>query len=119
MMAFFLVMWLVTVATPEQLALVSQYFKDPINFDGGSPHPIDLGGSPTPAPQRTLNEQSMIGPDVQPEQQAEPMAQPLDIQYVDSDEAPDIIELRELDLLLQELQNKIETEPVLQRFREQ
>ena len=55
MMAFFLVMWLVTVATPEQLKLVSQYFKDPINFDGGSPHPIDLGGSPTPAPQRTLN----------------------------------------------------------------
>lgn len=119
MMAFFLVMWLVTVATPEQLALVSQYFKDPINFDGGSPHPIDLGGSPTPAPQRTLNEQSMNEPGMQQEQQLEQIAQSIDVQYVDSDEAPDIVELRELDLLLQELQNKIEEEPVLQRFRDQ
>ena len=119
MMAFFLVMWLVTVATPEQLALVSQYFKDPINFDGGSPHPIDLGGSPTPAPQRTLNEQSMNEPGMQQEQQLEQISQSIDVQYVDSDEAPDIVELRELDLLLQELQNKIEEEPVLQRFRDQ
>ncbi|MFA5677632.1 MAG: flagellar motor protein MotB [Pseudomonas sp.] len=109
MMAFFLVMWLVTVATPEQLKLVSQYFKDPINFDGGSPHPIDLGGSPTPAPQRTLNEQTLSE---QAQQSADNGAQP-------GGESPDIVELRELDLLLQELQNKIETEPVLQRFREQ
>ena len=115
MMAFFLVMWLVTVATPEQLQLVSQYFKDPINFDGGSPHPIDLGGSPTPAPQRTLNEQILA------EQQPQVIEadQLVDVLPPDSSEPPDIVELRELDLLLQELQNKIETDPVLQRFREQ
>ena len=107
MMAFFLVMWLVTVATPEQLKMVSEYFKDPINFDGGSRHPIDLGGSPTVAPQRTLNE-----PAADIEQPPLPMEPEVD-------ERPDMIELRELDLLLQELQNKIETEPVLQRFREQ
>lgn len=116
MMAFFLVMWLVTVATPEQLKMVSAYFKDPINFDGGSPHPIDLGGSPTPAPQRTLNELES-GREQLPEplEQLEPMvpAQP------EVDELPDKMELRELDLLLQELQNKIDTEPVLQRFRDQ
>ncbi|WGK62590.1 flagellar motor protein MotB [Halopseudomonas sp. SMJS2] len=116
MMAFFLVMWLVTVATPEQLKMVSAYFKDPINFDGGSPHPIDLGGSPTPAPQRTLNELDS-GRDQLPEplEQLEPMvpARP------EVDELPDKMELRELDLLLQELQNKIDTEPVLQRFRDQ
>lgn len=105
MMAFFLVMWLVTVATPEQLKMVSAYFKDPINFDGGSPHPIDLGGSPTPAPQRTLHEESMLDLDEAPPSMVE--------------ERPDIVELRELDLLLQELQNKIDSEPVLQRFREQ
>ncbi len=107
MMAFFLVMWLVTVATPEQLKMVSQYFKDPINFDGGSPHPIDLGGSPTPAPQRTLNELT-VDSEPRPEMPAP-----------EAEQTPDIVELRELDLLLQELQNKIETEPVLQRFREQ
>ena len=115
MMAFFLVMWLVTVATPEQLRLVSAYFKDPINFDGGSPHPIDLGGSPTPAPQRTLNEENLI----------EPESLAVDPRVVDVpaprevEERPDVVELRELDLLLQELQNKIDTEPVLQRFRDQ
>ena len=115
MMAFFLVMWLVTVATPEQLKLVSQYFKDPINFDGGSRHPIDLGGSPTPAPQRTLNEERLA------EQQPQVIEadQLVDMLPPDSSEPPDIVELRELDLLLQELQNKIETDPVLQRFREQ
>jgi chemotaxis protein MotB len=107
MMAFFLVMWLVTVATPEQLKMVSRYFKDPINFDGGSPHPIDLGGSPTPAPQRTLNELT-VDSEPRPEMPAP-----------EAEQTPDIVELRELDLLLQELQNKIETEPVLQRFREQ
>ena len=105
MMAFFLVMWLVTVATPEQLKMVSAYFKDPINFDGGSRHPIDLGGSPTPAPQRTPHEDVMLDLDEAPASVV--------------DERPDIVELRELDLLLQELQNKIDTEPVLQRFREQ
>lgn len=116
MMAFFLVMWLVTVATPGQLRMVSAYFKDPINFDGGSQHPIDLGGSPAPAPQRTLNELE-TGRDLLPEQleQLELMvpAQP------EVNEPPDKMELRELDLLLQELQNKIDTEPVLQRFRDQ
>ena len=107
MMAFFLVMWLVTVATPEQLKMVSAYFKDPINFDTGSPHPIDLGGSPVPAPQRSLNE--MVA-DVEPP--------PLLVEP-EVDSLPDKMELRELDLLLQELQNKIDTEPVLQRFRDQ
>lgn len=115
MMAFFLVMWLVTVATPEQLQLVSQYFKDPINFDGGSRHPIDLGGSPAPAPQRTLNEERLT----EPQSQVIETDQLVDVLPPDSSEPPDIVELRELDLLLQELQNKIETEPVLQRFREQ
>lgn len=109
MMAFFLVMWLVTVATPGQLQMISAYFKDPINFDGGSPHPIDLGGSPTPAPQRTLNEDIPV----EQEQQLD------DMQSTFDQATMDVIELREMDLLLQELQNKIEAEPVLQRFREQ
>lgn len=119
MMAFFLVMWLVTVATPEQLKMVSEYFKDPINFDGGSRHPIDLGGSPTVAPQRTLNEPAAdIELPPQPSESSQPQPSESFMQS-QPDQLPDMIELRELDLLLQELQNKIETEPVLQRFREQ
>ncbi|WP_150303067.1 flagellar motor protein MotB [Pseudomonas saliphila] len=107
MMAFFLVMWLVTVATPGQLSLVSGYFNDPIGFsEGGSPHAIDLGGSPTVAPQKTLND---IPEDVAPPS-------------LDSETIADLAEMaeqKELDLLLQELQNKIDAEPVLQRFKDQ
>lgn len=32
MMAFFLVMWLMSSATPEQKKLISGYFQDPIGF---------------------------------------------------------------------------------------
>ena len=56
MMAFFLVMWLMTSATPEQKKAISGYFQDPIGFtESASPYVIDLGGTPTPAPDRTLN----------------------------------------------------------------
>ena len=56
MMAFFLVMWLMSSATPEQKKLISGYFQDPIGFtESASPHVIDLGGTPTPSPDRTLN----------------------------------------------------------------
>ena len=108
MMAFFLVLWLVTVATPSQLAMVSGYFNDPIGFsEGGSPYAIDLGGSPTVAPQKTLNDL--------PEQVEAPP-------QLDNETIADLAEMaerQELDLLLQELQNKIDAEPVLQRFKDQ
>ena len=59
MMAFFLVMWLMTSATPEQKKAISGYFQDPIGFtESASPYVIDLGGTPTVAPDRTLNPDS-------------------------------------------------------------
>jgi chemotaxis protein MotB len=115
MMAFFMVMWLMSVATPEQKKLISGYFKDPIGFsESASPYVIDLGGSPTPAPDRTLNqpvddqtegeqvetEPAQLAPD-----QAEAMAEEL--------------ERERLELLLQELQAKVEENPQLQRFKDQ
>ncbi len=115
MMAFFMVMWLMSVATPEQKKLISGYFKDPIDFsESASPYVIDLGGSPTPAPDRTLNqpvddqtegeqvetEPAQLAPD-----QAEAMAEEL--------------ERERLELLLQELQTKVEENPQLQRFKDQ
>ena len=49
MMAFFLVMWLMSSATPEQKKLISGYFQDPIGFtESASPHVIDLGGDANP-----------------------------------------------------------------------
>ncbi|MEL0167825.1 MAG: flagellar motor protein MotB [Pseudomonadaceae bacterium] len=107
MMAFFLVMWLVTVATPEQLRNISGYFNDPVGFsEGGSPFAIDLGGSPEVAPERTLNKTE----------------DPEDQQLIDEDSAKqlaDQVERRDMEQLLQELQNQIDSEPVLQRFKDQ
>jgi chemotaxis protein MotB len=115
MMAFFLVMWLMSSASPEQKKLISGYFKDPIGFsESASPYVIDLGGSPTPSPDRTLN------PEIQ---------EPADSERVDGEAAEvdpgqaeamaEELERERLELLLQELQNKVEENPQLQRFKDQ
>lgn len=110
MMAFFLVMWLMSAATPEQKRAISGYFQNPSGFtESGSPHVIDLGGTPTPAPDRTLNEQS--DPEVEQGQAA-----------IDEDQAltfAEQLERERLELLLQELQNKVDENPELQKFKDQ
>jgi chemotaxis protein MotB len=110
MMAFFLVMWLMSSATPEQKRAISGYFQDPIGFtESASPHVIDLGGTPTPSPDRTLH------PEIDPAvQQAE--------SKIDAEQAETFAEQLErerLELLLQELQNKVDENPDLRRFKDQ
>ena len=113
MMAFFLVMWLMSVATPEQKKLISGYFKDPIGFsESASPYVIDLGGSPTPAPDRTLNQQEQDPADAVDAADAE-----VDLQQAES--IAEEVERERLELLLQELQNKVDENPQLQRFKDQ
>ncbi len=110
MMAFFLVMWLMSVATPEQKKLISGYFKDPIGFsESASPYVIDLGGSPTPAPDRTLN----------PEPQEQQDSGQTDVDPEQAESIAEEMERERLELLLQELQNKVEENPQLQRFKDQ
>lgn len=110
MMAFFLVMWLMSSATPEQKRAISGYFQDPIGFtESASPHVIDLGGTPTPSPDRTLND--VVEPAVQ---QAE--------STLDADQAQTFseqLDRERLELLLQELQNKVDENPDLTRFKDQ
>lgn len=111
MMAFFMVMWLMSSATPEQKRAISGYFQDPIGFtESASPHVIDLGGTPTPSPDRTLNEE--LDPAV--EQQSEPA---LDEEQVQT--FAEQLERERLELLLQELQNKVDENPELKRFKDQ
>ncbi|MCG6540922.1 flagellar motor protein MotB [Pseudomonas sp. KSR10] len=110
MMAFFLVMWLMSSATPEQKRAISGYFQDPIGFtESASPHVIDLGGTPTPSPDRTLNEE--VDPAIQQSESK-----------IDADQAETFAEQLErerLELLLQELQNKVDENPDLTRFKDQ
>ncbi|WP_417553193.1 OmpA family protein [Marinomonas fungiae] len=57
MMAFFLVLWIINVASPEELAAIEGYFNDPAGFStaGYSNKPIDLGGSPAMSTERKLD----------------------------------------------------------------
>ncbi|MDH4611857.1 flagellar motor protein MotB [Pseudomonas sp. BN102] len=118
MMAFFLVLWLMSSATPEQKKAISGYFKDPIGFsESASPYVIDLGGTPTPAPDRTLNPDLKDAPDAQ-----EAAVDADDRQKVDASQVETLaeqIERERLELLLQELQNKVEENPELRKFKDQ
>jgi len=111
MMAFFLVLWLMSTATPEQKIAIAGYFKDPIGFsESGTPYVIDLGGSPELAPDKTIN----------PEQKSEPT--PDTSIQLDKDQVETMaeqVERERLELLLQELQNKVEENPQLQKFKDQ
>lgn len=111
MMAFFLVLWLMSSATPEQKKAISGYFQDPIGYtESASPHVIDLGGTPVPAPDKTLN------PEINETRSADVEGK------IDSDKVEsmaDQVERERLEMLLQELQNKVEENPELQHFKDQ
>src|SRR5476649_2483766 len=110
MMAFFLVLWLMSSATPEQLIAIAGYFKDPVGFsDSGSPYVIDLGGSPQMSPDQTLN----------PEVKSTPSPDNVPIDSDTAEAAAEQVEQERLEMLLQELQNKVNENPQLQKFKDQ
>jgi len=57
MMALFLVLWILSVASPEELNSIEGYFQDPMgpSTAGYSANPIDLGGSPAKSTERKLD----------------------------------------------------------------
>lgn len=111
MMAFFMVLWLLSATTPEQKKAISDYFTDPVGFSASaSPYAIDLGGTPTPAPERSLNPDDEQRLDIIEKPRLEPDA---------AQQLSEQIERERLELLLQELQKKIEESPDLKRFKDQ
>ncbi|VVO54874.1 Motility protein B [Pseudomonas fluorescens] len=110
MMAFFLVLWLLSNATPEQKIAIAGYFKDPIGFtESGTPYIIDLGGSPTLAPETTLN----------PEVKSQPQPDKVTIETEQADGMAEQVEKERLELLLQELQSKVDENPQMHKFKDQ
>ncbi|MEP3561584.1 MAG: flagellar motor protein MotB [Marinobacter sp.] len=104
MMAFFLVLWLTATASPEQKRAVEGYFKDPVGFtEGGSPNPIDLGGSASVVDASSLDIESST------------------IQIEDEvvDDLADTLEQRRMEQLFQELKERIEQNETLQEFKDQ
>ncbi|MDM7858235.1 flagellar motor protein MotB [Thiopseudomonas acetoxidans] len=114
MMAFFLVMWLLSSATPEQLKAISGYFQDPVGYSqSASPYVIDLGGTPTPSATSTINPEinDEISLRVDTEQ-----SQGLDKESANLLEQ---LEQERLNLLLLELQNKLEESKELEPYLDQ
>ena len=110
MMAFFLVLWLMTAATPDQKIAIGGYFKDPIGFsESGTPYIIDLGGTPALAPDNTLN----------PEEKLQPQPDKIKIDADQVESLAEQVEKERLELLLQELQNKVEENQQLRKFKDQ
>lgn len=105
LMAFFLVMWATSQATPEQKEDISRYFSDPVGYEeGGNPNPVDLGGAPA----------------VQDEEGPTDMApEPLSLDEDDVKELADTVEKRETEKLMQELDEKLEESETLQEFKDQ
>ena len=119
MMAFFLVLWLMSSATPEQKKAISGYFQDPIGYtESASPYVIDLGGTPTPAPDRTLNPELKDAPSAQ-ESAVDSVDDMQDVDAKQAEQLAEQIERERLEMLLQELQTKVDENPQLQKFKDQ
>ncbi|HVY81438.1 MAG TPA: flagellar motor protein MotB [Steroidobacteraceae bacterium] len=132
MMAFFLVMWLVTAVSKEERAAIFDYFKNPsmepgksvkpapgqVGPGGASTSPINLGGG-LDAPRTTVNEKPGIGTpvtlinrskptEITPEQKAELEAK-----------LKAEMEKKRLDALLQDLKEAINKSQALEPFKDQ
>lgn len=104
MMAFFLVLWLTATATPEQKRAVEGYFKDPVGYtEGGSPNPVDLGGSAS-----VVDEASEDVADSN-----------IKIQDETVEEMAETLEQQKMERLFQDLKDRIEENKTLQDFKDQ
>jgi chemotaxis protein MotB len=108
MMAFFLVMWLLSLVPKSELSEVAQYFRQPLmsaikgDPDSGGHRNVIPGGSPTPIPNRAAEpEHPSPLPKFEPRSDAE------------------VREAARLEDLRQRLETLIATNPRLQEFRPQ
>jgi len=132
MMAFFLVMWLVTAVSKEQRAAIFDYFKNPsmepgksvrpapgqMGPGGASTSPINLGGG-LDAPKSSLQKTDKIGATVMTEP-----AKPIDLKSEEEREAEakalaKELEQKQLDALMQDLKEAINKSQALQPFKDQ
>ena len=129
MMAFFLVMWLVTAVSKEQRAAIFDYFKNPsmepgksvkpapgqMGPGGASSSPISLGGG-LDAPKTSLQKTDKIGATVMTTP-----APPIDLQSEEERAAQQAMELekQQLDALMQDLKEAIAKSQALEPFKDQ
>ena len=132
MMAFFLVMWLVTAVSKDQRAAIFDYFKNPsmepgksvkpapgqMGPGGASTSPINLGGG-LDAPKSSQQKTDRIGSTVMTSP-----APPIDLKTKEQKaaEAAELLkqlERKQLDALMQDLKEAIAKSQALQPFKDQ
>jgi chemotaxis protein MotB len=135
MMAFFLVMWLVTAVNKEQRAAIFDYFKNPsmepgkstkaapamIGPGGASTSPINLGGG-LDAPRTLSSVKPGIGMPVAPVKPGDVPVKDTPKDMVDLDKAKAAVEAAEhkkLESLMEELKKAIESSQALEPFKDQ
>lgn len=132
MMAFFMVMWLITAVSKEQRAAIFDYFKNPsmepgksvkpapgqMGPGGASTSPINMGGG-LDAPKTSLQKTDQIGATVMTAP-----AQPIDLKTeaqkaAEAAELMKQIEKKQLDALMQDLKEAISKSQALKPFKDQ
>jgi chemotaxis protein MotB len=132
MMAFFLVMWLVTAVSKEERAAIFDYFKNPsmepgksvqpapgqAGPSGASTSPIDLGGG-LDAPRTMISEKPGIGTPVTLVNRSKP-TEITPEQKADLEEKVKAeMEKKRLDALMQDLKEGINKSQALEPFKDQ
>jgi chemotaxis protein MotB len=136
MMAFFLVMWLVTAVSKEQRAAIFDYFKNPsmepgksvkpapgqMGPGGASTSPINLGGG-LDAPRTTQSAKPGIGATTPPKPvvdlEPSPDAEPVEADSATLERAQAEVERKRMEALMEDLREAISKSQALEPFKDQ
>lgn len=115
MMAFFMVMWLTSSATPEQKAAISKYFNDPYGV-GSEPSAIEgPGGAST----NLIQTEGIAGANDSAIQQINAMQTKAEAGHSALEEMAKAQEQKRLEKLMEEIRKEIEANPQMAPFKDQ
>ncbi|HLF95981.1 MAG TPA: flagellar motor protein MotB [Methylococcaceae bacterium] len=115
MMAFFMVMWLMSSANPEQKAAISKYFNDPY---GAGPEPSAIQG-PGGASTNLIQSEGISGANDSSIQQLNAVQTKSDPGHSALEEMAKAQEQKRLEKLMEEIKKEIEANPQLAPFKDQ
>ncbi|HRX89552.1 MAG TPA: flagellar motor protein MotB [Steroidobacteraceae bacterium] len=123
LMAFFMVMWLVTAVSEEEKAAIFDYFKNPSMEDGRAPKPAPGQMGPGGASTSPINLRGgMDAPKSAPKTQDEGLGEPVKPLTMEEEEAREIAEAAErkqLESLMDDLKEAISESQALAPFKDQ
>lgn len=111
MMAFFMVMWLMNVTSPEEKEAISGYFANPAGYkDGGFDSVVNFGGSGERVLSAGAKTEELPNPDLQATPTPTPPPTTVD------ENSPETFELKKL---AYEVKKKISENPALEPYQDQ